>query len=106
MAKALYLAYEYANLLQSVKILTDLRPVFNEGGDDIDGAVVSYTLRLYYDNPEGNHSLSVAFDEQDIQNLHKECERALTKAKTVKRMVEQGMAKPVMIAGEDNDATS
>ncbi len=83
-AKAADLAYEYANLLQDARIITDIRPVFDQDGTAIEAAVVSFTLRLYYDNREGDHSLSVALDENDIRNVINECNRARAKAKTAK----------------------
>lgn len=102
-AKALDLAYEYANLLQSARILTDIRPVFNENGDEIEGTVISHTLRLYYDNPEGIHSLSVALDKEDIEAIHENCERALRKAEAAKCLMIEKAEKPTIVSGEDED---
>jgi hypothetical protein len=58
-AKAIELAYDYANLLRQTKILTDIRPLYNDAADDIEAAVVSYTMRLRYDSADGEHELSV-----------------------------------------------
>jgi hypothetical protein len=99
------LAYEYANLFQGARIVTDVRPVFNDGDDDemqIDGAVVSFTLRLHYDNREGNHSLSIALDETDVRALHHQCERALQKARMAQiRIQDAGI--PTVISGKSSD---
>ena len=78
-AKALDLSYDYANLLQTTRIVTDVRPVFDNEVTKIDGAVVSFTLRLSYDNSEGNHSLSIAMNQADINTLREQCDRALKK---------------------------
>jgi hypothetical protein len=104
-SKAIDLAYEYANLFQGARIVTDVRPVFNDEDDDemrIDGAVVSFTLRLHYDNREGNHSLSIALDEADVRTLQGQCERALRKA-TMTRSRIQDAGIPTVISGESTD---
>ena len=79
-AKALDLSYDYANLLQTMRIVTDIRPVFDNEVTRIDGAVVSFTLRLSYDNTEGNHSLSIAMNQADIKVLREQCDRAPKKS--------------------------
>lgn len=104
-SKAIDLAYEYANLFQGARIVTDVRPVFNDEDDDemqIDGAVVSFALRLHYDNREGNHSLSIALDEADVRTLQYQCERALQKA-TMARARIQAAGIPTVISGESVD---
>lgn len=99
--KAIDLAYEYANLFQGARIVTDIRPIFNDDGQDemrIDGAVISFTLRLHFDNREGNHSLSIALDEADVRELQHQCDRALRKAKHAKGRMEASF--PTVISGE------
>jgi hypothetical protein len=103
-SKTIDLAYEYANLFQGARLVTDVRPVFNDEDDDmrIDGAVVSFTLRLHYDNREGNHSLSIALDESDVRLLQSQCERALRKARIAQaRIQESGVS--TVISGESTD---
>jgi hypothetical protein len=79
-AKALDLSYDYANLLQTTRIVTDIRPVFDNEVTRIDGAVVSFTLRMNYDNLEGAHSLSIAMNQADVEFLREQCDRALKKS--------------------------
>lgn len=79
-AKTLNLAYDYANLLRTTRIVTDVRPVFDNDVTTIDGAVVSFTLRLSYDNNEGNHGLSIAMNQPDVKALRDQCDRALKKS--------------------------
>ena len=99
--KGLDLSYDYTNLLQNAKILTDIRPVFDEDASNIQGAVVSYTLRLYFDSLEGSKSLSIALDEKDVEKLLKVCERALKKAKTAKNFMHKHDVKRTFIPGEE-----
>lgn len=105
-SKALDLAYDYANLYQGARIVTDIRPVFNDDDVDvkIDGAVVSFTLRLHYDSRDGNHTLSIALDEADIHGLVKQCERALKKATVAKEMMTEQAHVNTFISGESDDS--
>ena len=98
-AKALDLAYEYANLMQDARIMTDVRPVFDAQANDFEGTVISQTLRIHYDNSEGNHSISIALDDKDIRELKQQCERALSKARVAKENLMQA-GYPSYIAGE------
>lgn len=98
-ATAIELAYDYANLLKRTKILTDIRPLYDEPADAIEGAVVSYTLRLRYDSADNDHELSIALDENDIKVLMKQCERALKKAATARALLTKCNV-PSSISGE------
>lgn len=99
--KALDLAYDYTDLLQDVKILTDIRPVFNEDASGILGAIVSFTLRLSLDGREGRKSLSITVDKKDVEKLKQVCERALKKAGTAKNFMCKHDVKRTFICGEE-----
>lgn len=103
-AAALDLSYDYANLLQSARIITDIRPIFDAGADVIEGSVVSYTLRLKYDSLDGDHSLSIALDEKDIRRLQEQCDRAIKKAKLAKVWMSspQTGGVPTLVSGEQS----
>lgn len=104
-SKAYHLTHEYANLCRTATILTDIRPVFSENADAVRAALISHTLRLNYFNPEGSHSLSIAMDERDVRELQQACERAIRKAATASRFISNATDIPVLICGEDEDAT-
>lgn len=99
-ATAIELAYDYANLLRRIKILTDIRPLFDKPADRIEGAVISYTLRLHYDSADGEHELSIALDEADIRTLMVECGRAITKTATAKSLMADKCQIPVALSGD------
>ena len=101
---AIDLSYEYANLLQRTRILTDIRPLYNNDATEIEGAVVSHTLRLRYSRIDGNHQLSIAMDELDVRELAKECDRALRKATTARDLMKDKVDVPTIISGEPDDA--
>ncbi len=103
-AAALDLSFDYANLLQSARIITDIRPIFDAGASAIEGSVVSYTLRLKYDSLDGDHGLSIALDEKDIRRLHEQCERAIKKANLAREWMSnpQPYGVPTLISGEQS----
>jgi hypothetical protein len=82
--KSLELTYDYANLIQSTNVVTDIRPIFDDEAEDVIGSVVSFTLRLSYRNGESLQSLSLAFDAEDVARLRDQCVRALKKAETAR----------------------
>ncbi len=103
--RALDLAYEYSNLFRRARILTDIRPLYNDDATTIDGAIVSFTLRLRFDGSDGDHALSIAMDEVDVESMKAQCERALVKARTALALMNDKANVPSMITGETSDAT-
>lgn len=86
-AKHLELSYEYGRLWRTGRILTDIRPIYNQEGSEIRSALVSYTMRLTFHSEDGDHSESFAMDEADVKALAHECERALRKAETARNLM-------------------
>lgn len=82
--KSVDLRYDYANLVQSSNVIIDLRPVFDDGADHAIGAIVSFTLRLSYQNGDNTHSLSLAMDAEDVGRLQEQCRRAMKKAESAR----------------------
>lgn len=102
-AKALDLSYEHTQLLQRARILTDIRPVFNDDASEVRGTVISHSLLIRFDDPEGDHVLSLAVDEDDIQSLIRQCERALKKSKTARDRLEKAGVQTIMPRKDEND---
>ena len=101
-ASILDLTYEYENLLQVARVITDVRPVFSDDAKNVEAAVVSHTLRIRYDSTEGNHSISIAMDENDIRDLENQCKRAIQKAQTARGLMADQAKVPTIIAGESS----
>ncbi len=78
--KAIELSYDYADILTRAKILTDIRPVFNDEGNAIISTVVSYCLRLNYQTGNQVKELAIVMDDNEICALKEQCERALEKS--------------------------
>lgn len=101
--KALEISYEYPNILQTSKILTDIRPVFDDAGTSFHGAIVSHSLQVYFDNSSGNQNISLSLDHDDVVQLKNSCDRALLKAETAKRIMIDQLHIPSYICGEEDD---
>ncbi|MCC7337871.1 MAG: hypothetical protein IT422_22515 [Pirellulaceae bacterium] len=98
--KVMELSYDYANLFRKARIVTDLRPLFDEPGVKVEGGVVTHTLRLSYQSDDGGHDLSVALDLQDVKKLREQCDRAITKATSIRDAFTESIKKPCLISGE------
>tara|TARA_A100001391_G_C5066162_1_gene277218 strand:+ start:556 stop:1209 length:654 start_codon:yes stop_codon:yes gene_type:complete len=94
-ARSIDLAYECDNLLQTSRILTDVRPVFSEDAGSIEGAIVAHMLRIRYDSAGTDKELSFALDSADLRRLSYQCDRALLKEKTAQtQMIDKTEKKP------------
>lgn len=100
-AKAIELSYDSDNLLQRTRILTDVRPLFTEDAQSVDGAIVAHTLRLRYDSAGVDHELSLALDNSDLRRLIQDCERALLKEQTAQDKLCKPARIPSMNVQED-----
>ena len=94
---ALSLSYEHAHFFQSARIITDIRPIYDDSAISIEGAVVSHTLRLRYDG------LSLALDLDDIVHLRDQCDRALEKARVAYDLMEKKAGVVTMISGDKDE---
>jgi hypothetical protein len=104
-SKALDLSYDYANLLQEARIVTDIRPIFDRDVTEMEGAVVSFTLRLQYDSTDGNHGMSIAMNLDDVQELVEECNRAIRKSTMAAAIMNQRGQIRTIISGADDDVS-
>jgi hypothetical protein len=82
--KVLDLRYNHENVLGRARLITELQPVFGEAVDEIQTFLVAHTLRLEFTRANRGETLSLALDDQDIDLLRRECERAVEKAKAVR----------------------
>ncbi len=104
-SKALELSYDYMNILQTSRIITDVRPLYDADGDHVEGLIIAFTLRVIYDSAEGQHSLSLALDSADIKRLEEQCCRALVKARAARDKIAEPAGLPSLVSGsQDSDA--
>jgi hypothetical protein len=101
-AKALHLSFDYANWLEGARILTDIRPVFDDTHREILGAIISHVLRLDFGSDDGSHTVSVAMTEEDVEMLRQACEESLKKSREAKQLATDRLDISAFIAGEEN----
>lgn len=101
-AKALDLSFDYANWLDGVRIITDVRPVYNKAHDDIIGAVISQVLRLEYTSDDGPHTVSIALSEQDVEEICRVCREAKAKADRAQVLAKDRWKLKAFVSGSEN----
>jgi hypothetical protein len=79
-AKAEQLAYFKQNILTQARIVTDMRPVFNESGNEILRATITHDLIIDYYSGQNPMRILFALDAADVSELKRLCERAERKA--------------------------
>jgi hypothetical protein len=83
--KAQTLVYSHQNIFLNAKLITDIRPVFSDDASKIDELVVTHMLTLdYTDGTQRNTVLTLAMDQDDIEVLQLQCERAARKTLTLR----------------------
>ncbi len=84
LAKARGVHTDHENTFCSVRILTDLRPVFDiDVKQDPVGFVVAHILKLGYHHAGRHTTIHIAMDKTDVENLMQALQRAKDKAITL-----------------------
>lgn len=76
-------------MAESVEIICDLRPVFDQTRMVVEGVLPITTLRVVYQNNEESNSLEVLLSIDDLESLAKEVERAKLKLQSLSEHVER-----------------
>jgi hypothetical protein len=90
--KARLLLSAHGNYMSSVKIITDMRPVF---GSDPDvqplGAILVNMMNVHYFEGGGAHrEFTVALDQDDLKALKRAVDRAMRKIESLSKVLEKG----------------
>ncbi len=84
-AKAFDVLHEQANRVASIRVLTDMRPVFDsDAAMPPKGAVITRTLRIRYRHEFRTHEAFFALDATDIDELIDALTRAKAKAENLR----------------------
>lgn len=87
-AKTQEILHEHQHALSQVRILTDIRPVFDTTKtESIAAAVLVHTMKLTYIAEDETCEFFVAMDTSDIKILKEALERAEKKAESIKEML-------------------
>jgi hypothetical protein len=76
-------------VFHSARILTDIRPVFGRDADVPPiGAVIAHVLKIDYFSQGDSGSLYVSLNNRDLELLRNLVDRAFTKLKTLRAVLE------------------
>jgi hypothetical protein len=101
-AKAIDISYDFERVYLAGRLLTSIRPVFDEKREELVGSTIVQTLRVEFIAPNGDQSsISIAMDADDIKQLQGECERALMKAEKARSKIEKDCGIEAIIPGEE-----
>src|SRR5206468_2991943 len=99
-AKARDLAFDFERLYTRARILTDIRPIYDDPRNAIVGADIIQSLRLDYVSSDGDtKTITIALDIPDLEQLKKCCEDALQKSEVARKLIE-GSGLEVVLPGE------
>lgn len=98
--KSIRLAVAHQNVLETSRIVTDVRPVFDDAGEKILRAVVTHVLMVEYFDGSDTKRIHLMLDAKDVKELKRICERADKKA-TVLLEATKALDWPVSVVGED-----
>jgi hypothetical protein len=90
LGRALDIAYEHGLVFASVRIFSDVRPLFVDGPDrSPTGAVIGHTLKLDVVNNGNYESIYIALDTIDLESLRDVLAREVTKTTTLQGVLAQ-----------------
>lgn len=102
--KAFHLSHSHQNVFERSRVTTDIRPVFNEMGDQILATSVNHTLMVDYYDGYQDCKIHLALDAKDVDTLIKQLIRAQKKARTIKTSM-QNLPWDTIIVGEENETS-
>jgi hypothetical protein len=85
LGKVTRVVYAHQNVLTGMRIITDLRPVFDESGERILHSVVSHKLIVTYHDGLRGRRLEFGVDATDLAEMRRLAERALVKGVTLQK---------------------
>ncbi len=85
--KAMGVMVDQDRIFYNARILTDVRPVFDEKGETVDAAVIVHNLRIHYGQDGDHKDFYVSLDTGDIAELREVLDRADTKAKSLEAIL-------------------
>lgn len=85
--KANRVVQSHHQVFSECQILTDIRPIFNENGDEAIGATIVHSLKIDFRKGENHHSFYVALDDTDLKTLQRQISRANIKSKTLQTIL-------------------
>ena len=75
-SKASALQLDHENVLFGIRIITDLRPIFEEGSECIKGSLIVHTLKVSHGHKGNREDIFFAMDDNDLLMLQDAIARA------------------------------
>lgn len=100
-AKALHLGYDYDCIYSGGNINTDIRPVFDDDREVIVGAVISQIIRIHFSRGPERRELSLALDNDDIDDLIEKLQTAKRKSEHARALVMEKAGLKAFVVGEE-----
>jgi hypothetical protein len=76
--------FEFDNIFKSTRVLTDVRPVFDQDGKAPRALTVVHNLRIHYHRGDKHEDFFVALDSKDLQKLIDSLVRAKDRSEALK----------------------
>jgi len=88
-AKSLNVLTDQDHIFCGVKVLSDVRPVFNDAADSLAAAMIIHNLKISYHH-EGRHKeFFAAMNMEDVRKIKEAMERAEKKSAALKSFIEK-----------------
>ncbi len=101
-AKTALLTLDRIEQISDIAIITDIRPVFDDGRSEIIGSLILNSLRIHVANAD-RESLSFALDYDSILELREKCDLAIQKTNSARIFFEDLSGKSAVVVGEQED---
>src|SRR6266508_2731013 len=88
-ARAFDIQHEYEKVFKAVRIITDIRPVFNLAGTEALGAMIVHNLSVTFFEDGEYKEVVFALDDADLTSIKKVIERAEVKSKLSEQLIEK-----------------
>ncbi len=88
-ARAVDIQHEYEKVFKAVRIITDIRPVFNLAGTEALGAMIVHNLSVTFFEDGEYKEVVFALDDADLTSIKKVIERAEVKSKLSEQLIEK-----------------
>ena len=87
-SKVEQLKSDHQAIFYDAKILSDIRPLFDNPDEPPIGAVISHTLKIVFHESGGDHKeLYLALDAEDLEVLKKIAKRAESKLASIQSLI-------------------
>jgi hypothetical protein len=103
LAKALDVSTERERVLHTVRLLTDMRPVFDATADQPLGAVILHTLRIEFYESGAIQAMEFALSEDDVSSLRESLDREDRKTAALSKMLQRAELTQFEISEPESD---